>query len=55
MLPGIFGIAFDFGYGGLLALLGWCVIVMCCGFYVLRKYRSKEEWEAGLILEGRLF
>ncbi|OPX60681.1 MAG: hypothetical protein A4E25_00308 [Methanobacterium sp. PtaB.Bin024] len=43
MLPGIFGIAFDFGYGGLLALLGWCVIVMCCGFYVLRKYRSKRR------------
>ena len=43
MLPGIFGVAFDFGYGGLLALLGWCVIVMCSGFYVLRKYRSKRR------------
>jgi hypothetical protein len=43
MLPGIFGVAFDFGYGGLLALLGWCAIVMCSGFYVLRKYRSKRR------------
>jgi len=43
MLPGIFGVAFDFGYGGLLALLCWCAIVMCSGFYVLRKYRSKRR------------
>ncbi len=43
MLPGIFGVAFDFGYGGLLALLAWCAFVMFSGFYVLRKYRSKRR------------
>jgi hypothetical protein len=43
MLPGIFGVAFDFGYGGLLALMGWCMIVICTGFYILRKYRSKRK------------
>ncbi|NYB51050.1 MAG: hypothetical protein HVN35_00550 [Methanobacteriaceae archaeon] len=43
MLPGLFGVAFDFGYGGLLALLAWCTFVMCSGFYVLRKYRSKRR------------
>ncbi|AXV39877.1 hypothetical protein [Methanobacterium sp. BAmetb5] len=43
MLPGIFGVAFDFGYGGLLALLCWCAFVMVSGFYVLRKYRSKRR------------
>lgn len=43
MLPGIFAVAFDFGYGGLMLLLGWCALVMCCGFYALRKYRSKRR------------
>jgi hypothetical protein len=43
MLPGIFGVAFDFGYGGLFALMCWCAFVMCSGFYVLRKYRSKRR------------
>jgi hypothetical protein len=43
MLPGIFGFAFDFGYGGLLALMSWCVIVMSSGFYVLQQYRSKRR------------
>ncbi len=43
MLPGIFGVAFDFGYGGLLLLMGWCLIVIITGFYVLRKYRSKRK------------
>jgi hypothetical protein len=43
MLPGIFGVAFDFGYGGLLLLLGWCVLVMFIGFYMLMKYRSKRR------------
>ncbi|HII84975.1 MAG TPA: hypothetical protein HA271_09185 [Methanobacterium subterraneum] len=43
MLPGIFGVAFDFGYGGLFALLCWCTFVMGSGFYVLGKYRSKRR------------
>jgi hypothetical protein len=43
MLPGIFGVAFDFGYGGLILLLGWCLVVICTGFYILRKYRSKRR------------
>jgi hypothetical protein len=43
MLPGIFGVAFDFGYGGLFALMCWCAFVMFSGFYVLRKYRSKRR------------
>lgn len=40
MLPGIFGVAFDFGYGTLFILLIWCMIVICTGFYILREYRS---------------
>lgn len=43
MLPGLFGVAFDFGFAGLLALLAWCAFVMFSGFYVLRKYRSKRR------------
>lgn len=43
MLPGIFGVAFDFGYGGLFALMIWCMIVIFTGFYVLRNYRSKRK------------
>ena len=43
MLPGIFGIAFDFGYAGLFAILGWSLIVICSGFTILRKYRSKRK------------
>jgi hypothetical protein len=43
MLPGIFGVAFDFGYGGLILLLGWCLVVICTGFYILREYRSKRK------------
>lgn len=40
MLPGIFGVAFDFGYASLFILLMWCMIVVCTGFYILREYRS---------------
>jgi hypothetical protein len=43
MLPGIFGVAFDFGYGGLLALMVWIMIVTLTGFYILRNYRSKRK------------
>jgi hypothetical protein len=43
MLPGVFGVAFDFGYGGLLLLMGWCLVVMIAGLYVLREYRSKRK------------
>jgi hypothetical protein len=43
MLPGIFGVAFDFGYGGLLALMVWIMLVMLTGFYMLRNYRSKRK------------
>ncbi|AEG17270.1 hypothetical protein [Methanobacterium paludis] len=43
MLPGIFGVAFDFGYGSLILLLTWCMIVICTGFYILRQYRSKRR------------
>ncbi len=43
MLPGIYGIAFDFGYIALIALLGWAIVVICTGFFVLKKYRSKRK------------
>lgn len=43
MVPGIFGVAFDFGYGGLLLLLGWCLLVISIGFYILRIYRSRRK------------
>lgn len=43
MLPGIFGVAFDFGYVGILSLLIWNLIVICAGFFVLRKYREKRK------------
>lgn len=43
MLPGIFGISFDFGYMALIALIGWIVLVTCSGFMILRKYRSKRK------------
>jgi hypothetical protein len=42
MLPGIFGVAFDFGYLGLFALMAWVMIVTITGLYVLREYRSKR-------------
>ncbi|MGZ7159289.1 MAG: hypothetical protein ACXVHR_02350 [Methanobacterium sp.] len=43
MLPGIFAVSFDFGYLALLALLGWTMVVVFAGFYILRKYRSKRR------------
>lgn len=43
MLPGIFGIAFDFGYGSLMLFMGWCLLVMFTGFYILRKYRTTRK------------
>lgn len=43
MLPGIFGIAFDFGFIALIAFMGWCAVVICTGFYILRRYRSKRK------------
>jgi len=43
MLPGIFGVAFDFGYIGLLLLMGWVLLVTCSGFYALRDYRKKRK------------
>lgn len=43
MLPGIFGISFDFGYIALLVLMGWILVVVCTGFHILRKYRSKRR------------
>jgi hypothetical protein len=43
MLPGIFAVAFDAGFFGLLFLLGWIMLVTLTGFTVLRKYRSKRK------------
>jgi len=43
MLPGVFGISFDFGYVALLVLMGWILVVVCTGFHILRKYRSKRR------------
>ncbi|BAW31765.1 MAG TPA: hypothetical protein PLO64_02730 [Methanothermobacter sp.] len=42
MLPGIFAVAFDAGYFGLLFLLSWVLIVTITGFYVLRIYKEKR-------------
>jgi hypothetical protein len=43
MLPGIFGVAFDFGYIFLFLLLLWFVGVTGLGFIMLKKYREKRE------------
>src|SRR5690606_26250356 len=43
MLPGIFGWAFDFGYGVMILLLLWCLFVIISGFYILRIYRTKRH------------
>jgi hypothetical protein len=43
MLPGIFAVAFDAGYGGLLFLMTWIIVVTVTGFVILRKYRSKRK------------
>ncbi len=43
MLPGIFGVSFDFGYGFLILLLIWFVAVLFIGFKTLSIYREKRE------------
>lgn len=43
MLPGIFVVAYDAGYFGLLFLMAWVVLVAFTGFTILRKYRSKRK------------
>jgi hypothetical protein len=43
MLPGIFGVTFDFGYLFLFLMLLWFVGVIGLGFLMLRKYRKKRE------------
>ncbi len=42
-LPGICGVAFDFGYLILILLLVWCAFVMVVGLKILRTYREKRE------------
>jgi hypothetical protein len=42
-LPGIYGVAFDFGYIALVLLLIWCVFVIVVGFRILKEYRRKRE------------
>ncbi len=43
MLPGIFGVSFDFGYGFLIVLLIWCIAILFIGFKTLSIYREKRE------------
>lgn len=43
MLPGIFGVSFDFGYGFLIFVLIWCIAVLFIGFKTLSIYRKKRE------------
>ena len=43
MLPGIFGYSFDFGYLGLIALVGFTLFTIIIGLMVLREYRAKRE------------
>ncbi len=43
MLPGIFGVTFDFGYLTLLFLLLWCAGVVLAGTMMLRTYRTRRE------------
>ena len=42
-LPGIYGVAFDFGYIVLVLLLIWCIFVIIVGFQILKEYRRKRE------------
>lgn len=42
-LPGIYGVAFDFGYLTLILLLVWCAFVMVLGLKILTIYREKRE------------
>ncbi|HMK53538.1 MAG TPA: hypothetical protein VK444_02040 [Methanobacteriaceae archaeon] len=43
MLPGIFGVTFDFGYITLFFLLLWCVGIVLIGARILRSYQKKRE------------
>ncbi|MCK9150451.1 hypothetical protein [Methanobacterium alcaliphilum] len=43
MLPGIYVVAFDAGYFGLLFLMAWIMLVTFTGFTILRKYRAKRK------------
>lgn len=43
MLPGIFGITFDFGYLILILVLGWTILVLYTGFTILRDYQRRRE------------
>jgi len=43
MLPGIFGVTFDFGYLVLFFLLMWCAGVVVVGTMMLRTYRNRRE------------
>ena len=43
MLPGIFGYSFDFGYLGLISLVGFTLFTIIIGLMVLREYRAKRE------------
>ena len=42
-VPGIYGIAFDFGYIMLMFTLIWCVFVLVLGLKILAEYREKRE------------
>jgi len=43
MLPGIFGYSFDFGYLGLVCLLGFTLFTIFIGLTVLKEYRERRE------------
>jgi hypothetical protein len=43
MLPGIFGVTFDFGYLALFFLLLWCAGVVVVGTMMLKTYRARRE------------
>jgi hypothetical protein len=43
MLPGIFGVSFDFGYIFLFLMFIWFLGIIGLGFLMLRKYRKKRE------------
>ncbi len=42
-VPGIYGVAYDFGYIVLVLLLIWCVFVVVVGLKILVDYREKRE------------
>ena len=43
MLPGIFGYTFDFGYLGLIVLIGFTILTIVVGLKVLKEYRERRE------------